>query len=84
MSKQEGSKPSHELFHVEDIGRGEKVWHKVGAMWPTKDGGYTLDIGPFDIGGKIAARPKELLEKMREERKHRQPENSPAISHRQD
>lgn len=80
--KPEGSKPSHELFLVEQISKEERIWHKVGAMWSTKDGGFTLDIGPFDVSGKIAARPRELLEKMREERRNKpaggEPEVAPA------
>jgi hypothetical protein len=78
--KQEGSKPSHELFHVEHVSKEERIWHKVGAMWPTKDGGYTLDISPFDISGKIAARPRELLEKMREERKNKPAGGEPGLA----
>lgn len=81
MKKEAPQKPSHEVFHVEQGGDGEKYWRKVGAMWPTKDGGYTLDIGPFDVSGKLAVRPRELLEKMREERRNPpQHENSPEIA----
>jgi hypothetical protein len=72
MKKEAPQKPSHVLYHVEQGGDGEKYWHKVGAMWPTKDGGFTLDISPFDVSGKVAARPRELLEKMREDRKNQQ------------
>lgn len=85
MRKEEPQKPTHLLYHVEQGGDGEKYWHKVGAMWETKDGGYTLDIGPFDVSGKIAARPRELIEKMREERKNRpQQDNAPEMSPKQD
>jgi hypothetical protein len=70
MKTETPQKPSHVLFHVEQGGNGEKYWHKVGAMWPTKDGGFTVDISPFDVSGKLAARPRELLEQMREERKN--------------
>ena len=65
-AEQPKKQPSHVLFRVERLEDGQKHWEEVGAAWPTKDGGFTVDLGPM---GKLAARPRELLEKMRAERK---------------
>lgn len=64
-TEQPKKQPSHVLFRVERMEDGKKHWEEVGAAWPTKDGGLTIDLGPM---GKLAARPREL-EKMRAERK---------------
>ncbi len=60
--------PSHIAYSVEE-GNGDKShWQKVGAAWPAKDGGLSLQLKAFPLDGKIALRSREELERMRAER----------------
>ena len=38
-----GQKPTYEVFAVKNGTEGKKVWTKIGAAWPHKDGkGFSL------------------------------------------
>lgn len=54
-----GSKPSHRVYLVED--RGEErdpFWHAVGSAWPSKDGGFQIQLPPgLSVSGRIVMRP---------------------------
>ncbi len=64
--------PSHIAYSVEE-GTGDKNhWQKIGAAWPAKDGGLSLQLNALPIDGKIALRSREELERMRAERQQTQ------------
>ena len=60
--------PSHYAYTVKE-GKGNKAhFSKIGAAWPAKDNGLTIDIAAMPLDGKIHLRSREALERMREER----------------
>ncbi len=76
--------PSHIAYSVEE-GQGDKNhWQKIGAAWPAKDGGLSLQLNAIPINGRIALRSREELERMRAERQQTIKENqSQEINHDQ-
>jgi len=60
--------PSHIAYSVEEGGDDKNHWHKIGAAWPTKEGGLSLHLNALPINGRIALRSREELERMRAER----------------
>jgi hypothetical protein len=64
--------PSHIAYNVEKGTDNKNHWQKIGAAWPTKDGGLSLQINAMPLNGKIALRSREALERMREERSQTQ------------
>lgn len=69
--------PSHIAYSVEEGNNDKNHWHKIGAAWPTKDGGLSLQLNAVPIDGKIALRSRKELERMRAERQqtHKQDMN---------
>ncbi len=73
--------PSHIAYSV--TGEGERrYWHRIGAAWPTKDDGLTLQLDAMPLDGRVALRSREALERMREDRQgtdgpQRAPEHGP-------
>lgn len=64
--------PSHIAYSVEE-GNGDKNhWQKIGAAWPSKDGGLSLKLNAIPIDGRIALRSREELERMRSARQNTQ------------
>ena len=60
--------PSHIAYSVES-GNGDKEhWQKIGAAWPAKDDGLSLQLKALPLDGKIALRSREELERMRAEK----------------
>ncbi len=65
------AKPSFEVFVVregQDGGKG--FWTKVGAAWPTKNGGYTIQLDALPLTGKL------VLQAPRERDEPRTPANN--------
>lgn len=60
--------PSHIAYSVTEGSDDKNHWQKIGAAWPAKDGGLSLQLNAFPIDGKIALRSREELERMRAER----------------
>ncbi|GJL72002.1 MAG: hypothetical protein NMNS01_12010 [Nitrosomonas sp.] len=60
--------PSHYAYNVEKGADDKNHWQKIGAAWPAKDGGLSLQLKTIPLDGKIALRSREALERMREER----------------
>lgn len=60
--------PSHYAYNVEKGTDDKNHWQKIGAAWPAKDGGLSLQLKTIPLDGKIALRSREALERMREER----------------
>ncbi len=64
--------PSHIAYSVED-GKGDKNhWQKIGAAWPTKDGGLSLKLNALPLDGRVSLRSREELERMRAQRQKSQ------------
>lgn len=84
------NKPSHIAYTVKD-GKGDQShWTKIGAAWPAKDDGLTLQLDAIPRDGVVQLRSREALERLRAERaqsprqqqKHDQsPKQSPKQSH---
>lgn len=64
--------PSHIAYSVETGNDDKNHWQKIGAAWPAKDGGLSLQLNALPIDGKIALRSREELERMRAERQQTQ------------
>lgn len=64
--------PSHLAYSVEKGNDNKDHWQKIGATWPTKEGGFSLQINAMPINGKITLRSREALERMREDREQTQ------------
>lgn len=60
--------PSYIAYSVEEGSNDKNHWHKIGAAWPTKEGGLSLQLNALPINGRIALRSREELERMRAER----------------
>jgi hypothetical protein len=82
MNKEKINQPSHIAFQVTEGTEGKNYWNRVGAMWATKDGGFSLKVDAMPIDGEIALRPRELLEKMRGERKNQPTQSDPELGPR--
>ncbi len=62
------NQPSHIAYTVKN-GKGEQNhWTKIGAAWPSKDDGLTLQLDAIPRGGTVQLRSREQLERMREQR----------------
>jgi len=60
--------PSHIAYSIES-GNGEKShWNKIGAAWPTKDGGLSLKLNALPIDGRINLCLRDEVERMRAKR----------------
>ena len=51
-------KPAFEAFTVRDGGKGKSYFTRVGAAWPTKNGGgVTLYLDALPVDGKLILMP---------------------------
>ena len=66
-SQQKPKLPSHIAFNVEE-GKENDYWHRIGAAWPTKNGGFTQKLTTIPLDGKVVLIPREEVERMRAER----------------
>ena len=64
--------PSHIAYNVVDGKDNKHHWQKIGAAWPTKDGGLSVKVNAVPLNGEIQLRSREALEKMREQRQQKQ------------
>jgi len=85
-SKEVSKQPSHIAFTVEEGKNDHNHWRNIGAAWPAKDGGLSLKLNALPVDGRVTLRPREELEKLRDERneKANQPEKSQEISQKID
>lgn len=67
--------PSHIAYSVEEGSGDKNHWHKIGAAWPTKEGGLSLQLNALPLNGRIALRSREELERMRAERQQEPKQN---------
>lgn len=64
--------PSHVAYSVEKGNDDKDHWQKIGAAWPAKNGGLSLQLNAMPLNGKIALRSREALERMREDKEQAQ------------
>lgn len=70
-------KPSHIAYTVSEGKGDQRHWTKIGAAWPAKDEGLTLQLDAIPRDGRVALRSLEALERMRADRaQEHAPENS--------
>jgi len=51
--------PTHFAYAVTE-NKGKDFWTRIGAVWPTKNGGFTIDLVALPINGRIVcALPRE-------------------------
>lgn len=55
-------------YTIEEGNNDKNYWHKIGAAWPTREGGLSLQLTAIPIDGKVALRSREELERIRAER----------------
>ena len=93
MSEQEnksaGQKPDYIAYSVLERKRSDPYWHKLGAVWPHKDGeGYDMRLASLPLDGRVTLR-EQREERMQEyEQEHQvqaeqgsEPEAVPEPSH---
>lgn len=62
------NQPSHIAYSVKD-GKGDQShWTKIGAAWPAKEDGLTLQLDALPRDGLVQLRSREQLERMRSQR----------------
>ena len=60
--------PSHKVYVVE--GEGDKAWWtRVGAAWPSKGNGLTIQLSALPLNGRLVLRPYEDEEAEEHEKK---------------
>jgi len=64
--------PSHYAYNVEKGTDNKNHWQKIGAAWPAKNGGLSLQLNAMPLDGRVALRSREALERMREDREQTQ------------
>lgn len=69
MSDTSSKQPSHIAYSVVEGKKDQSHWSKIGAAWPAKDDGLSLQLDSIPLNGKIVLRSREELEKLREQRK---------------
>lgn len=61
-------KPSHLAYTVSEGKNDQRYWTKIGAAWPAKDDGLTLQLDAIPRDGRVNLRSVEALERLRAER----------------
>lgn len=72
MKEEKPKLPSHIAYTVEGSKGSEGHWQKIGAAWPAKNDGLTLQLNSIPLGGKIVLQNREALEKMRTKKQSQQ------------
>lgn len=62
--------PSHIAYTVQEGRDGRNYWNRIGAAWEGDgEGNISVQVSAVPVDGRIVLRPREALEKMREQRK---------------
>lgn len=80
-----GKKPEFLAYSVLESKNGKTYWHKVGAVWPHRDGqGYELDLDSLPRTKRVSLRKlrEERMQGYEEERQAEGPKQAQA--HEQD
>lgn len=57
-----GRKPAFYAYQVRDGGGGKSYWNRVGAAWPNRDGGFTLQLESVPLDGRVVCQPPKADE----------------------
>lgn len=68
MSDTSSKQPSHIAYSVVHDKNDQSHWNKIGAAWPVKNDGLSLQLDSLPLNGKIVLRSREELETLREQR----------------
>ena len=82
---EKSNRPSHIAYSVKNGKDDQSHWTKIGAAWPAKDDGLTLQLDALPRDGTVQLRSRESLERLRAERadnsKTQSHDQSPTHSH---
>lgn len=71
--------PSHIAYTVQEGRDGRNYWNRIGAAWASdSEGSMSVQVSAVPVDGRIVLRPREALEKMREQRKQTQASEQPS------
>ena len=57
-----GRKPAYHAYQVRDGSNGKSYWNRVGAAWPNRAGGFTLQLESIPLDGRIVLQPPKASE----------------------
>ncbi len=58
MTKQNNDKkPQLYAYQVRDTENGDSFWNRIGAAWPTKNNGFTIQLDCIPMDGRIVCQP---------------------------
>ena len=75
-----GAKPTHGAYSVLDRKSGNSFWHRVGSVWPHKDGqGFEVDLDSMPLDGRLTLRRlrEERMQGYEDERQAQAQEHAP-------
>lgn len=50
-------KPTLYAYQVRDNPDGKGFWTRIGAAWPTKNGGFSIQLDAVPLDGRIVCQP---------------------------
>ena len=56
------NKPTLYAYHVRESGNGSGFWNRIGAVWPNKGGGFTIQLDCIPLDGRIVCQPPKKKE----------------------
>ncbi len=63
MSEQTAKKkPTLYAYQVREAGNGKNYWTRIGAVWPTQNGGFTVQLDAVPLDGRIVCQPPKVEE----------------------
>lgn len=51
------NKPTLYAYQVRDTSDGKGYWTRIGAAWPTKSGGFSIQLESLPLDGRIVCQP---------------------------
>ena len=57
--------PSHIAYSVEKGSDDKNYWHRIGAAWPTHDGGLSLKLSALPVDGRINLQLRDEVQRMK-------------------
>ncbi len=50
-------KPQLYAYQVRETGNGKSFWNRIGAAWPVKGGGFSIQLDCVPLDGRIVCLP---------------------------
>lgn len=47
------NKPTLYAYQARESGKGKTYWTRIGAAWPIKDGGFSIQLDCLPLDGRI-------------------------------